>query len=55
MSKIRGAIPPLPQHASMAWCSVKAQTLRVLMSFVHTVDIFVTGRRTNFKRHEQPK
>jgi hypothetical protein len=23
--KMRGAIPPLPQYAFMAWCSVKAQ------------------------------
>jgi len=22
---MRGAIPPLPQYAFMAWCSVKAQ------------------------------
>jgi len=22
---MRGAIPPLPQYTSMAWCSVKAQ------------------------------
>jgi hypothetical protein len=26
--RIRGAIPPLPQYASMAWCSVKAQGQR---------------------------
>jgi hypothetical protein len=24
-SRIRGAIPSLPQYAFMAWCSVKAQ------------------------------
>jgi len=24
-SRIRGAIPPLPQYAFIAWCSVKAQ------------------------------
>jgi len=24
-SRIRGAIPPHPQYASMAWCSVKAR------------------------------
>jgi hypothetical protein len=24
-SRVHGAIPPLPQYAFMAWCSVKAQ------------------------------
>jgi len=25
MSRMSGAIPPLPQYASMAWCSVKSK------------------------------
>jgi hypothetical protein len=29
---MRGAIPPLPQYAFMAWCSVKAQgQLKILL------------------------
>jgi hypothetical protein len=31
-----GAIPPLPQYASMAWCSVKAQgQLYLIFAFNH--------------------
>jgi len=35
---MRGAIPPLPQHAFMAWCSVKkttGTTLSFTFTFLH--------------------
>jgi hypothetical protein len=31
---MRGAIPPLPQYAFMAWCLVKAQRQLYLLPFV---------------------
>jgi hypothetical protein len=33
-SRMRGAIPPLPQYACVAWCSVKAQG-QLYLSFSH--------------------
>jgi hypothetical protein len=32
---MRGAIPPLPQYAFMAWCLVKAQGIRVGSKLSH--------------------
>jgi hypothetical protein len=34
---MRGAIPPLPQYASMAWCSVKAQGQLYFTLQLHSV------------------
>jgi len=34
---MRGAIPPLPRYAFMAWCSVKAQGQLYLLTFTLTV------------------
>jgi hypothetical protein len=36
-SRMRGAIPPLPQHAFMAWCSFKkAQGQLYIHTYIHT-------------------
>jgi hypothetical protein len=35
-SRMRGAIPPFPQYAFMAWCSVKAQGKLYLFYFINT-------------------
>jgi hypothetical protein len=35
------AIPPLPQYALMAWCSVKAQGQLYLFYLLHVLNIFV--------------
>jgi hypothetical protein len=40
-----GAIPPLPQYAFMAWCSVKAQGQLYLYLQGETGYLKVTGKR----------
>jgi hypothetical protein len=48
--KMRGAIPPLPQHVFTAWCSVKHKenfTLTVMNLFLEVLKIYLHRIRKN--------
>jgi hypothetical protein len=46
-SRIRGTIPPFPQYAFMAWCSVKEQQQPVTFLSTHSVHCFLSRHSLN--------
>jgi hypothetical protein len=47
-SRTLEAVPPLPQHAFMAWCSVKAQGQLYLLSYEWFYLLFYTNTKPSF-------
>jgi hypothetical protein len=45
---MKGAMPPIPQYAFMAWCSVKAQgQLYLYLSFCMDEKLFLSNEGKN--------